>query len=38
MAKGNPEIVVNNQIDKVVFRKKKPCEKISEIGIPFLTS
>ena len=36
-ARGYPEIVVNNQIEKV-FGKDWPGNKYSESGIPFVTT
>ena len=37
-ARGYPEIVVNNQIDKVVFGRDQPVKKNSESSIPFVTT
>ena len=37
LARGYPEIVVNNQIDKVVFGRDQSVKKNLESGIPFLT-
>ena len=38
MARGYPEIVVNNQIDKIkTFGKDHSVKKTSGGGIPFLT-
>ena len=38
LAKGYPEIVVNNQIDKVVFGRDKSVKKNLESDIPFVTN
>ena len=37
-ARGYPEIVVNNQIDKVVFGRDQPVKKNLESSIPFVTT
>ena len=37
LARGFPEIVVNNQIDKVVFGRDQSVKKNLESGIPFVT-
>ena len=36
LARGYPEIVVNNQIDKVVFGRDQSVKKNLESGIPFV--
>ena len=38
LARGYPEIVVNNQIDKVVFGRDQSVKKNFESGIPFVTT
>ena len=38
LAKGYSEIVVNNQIDKVVFVREQSVKKNLESGIPFITT
>ena len=38
LAKVYPEIVVNNQIDKVVFGRDQSVKKNLESGIPFVTT
>ena len=38
LARGYPEIVVNNQIDKVVFGRDQSVKKNLESGIPFVTT
>ena len=38
LARGYSEIVVNNQIDKVVFGRDQSVKKILESGIPFITT
>ena len=38
LARGYPEKVVNNQIDKVVFGRDQSVKKNLEIGIPFVTT
>ena len=38
LARGYPEIVVNNQIDKVVFGRDQSVKKKLEIGIRFVTT
>ena len=38
MARGYPEKVVNDQIDKVVFGKNPPVKKSSENGVPFVAT
>ena len=38
MARGYPEKVVNDQIDKVVFSKNPPFKKSPENGITFLAT
>ena len=38
LARGYSEIVVNNQIDKVVFGRDQSVKKILENGIPFITT
>ena len=38
LAKGYPEIVVNNQIDKVVFGRDQSVKKNLASGIPFVTT
>ena len=38
LARGYPEIVVNNQIDKVVFGRDQSVKKNLESGIPFGTT
>ena len=38
LARGYPEIVVNNQIDKVVFGRNQSVKKKLESGIPFVTT
>ena len=38
LARGYPKIVVNNQIDKVVFGRDQSVEKNLESGIPFVTT
>ena len=38
LARGYPEIAVNNQIDKVVFGRDQSVKKNWEIGIPFVTT
>ena len=36
--RGYPEIVVSNQIDKVVSGRDQPVKKNLESGIPFVTT
>ena len=38
LARGFPETVVNDQIDKVVFGVNPPVKKSSESGIPFVAT
>ena len=38
LARGFPEIVVNNQIDKAVFGRGQSVKKNLESGIPFVTT
>ena len=38
LARGYPKIVVNNQIDKVVFGRHQSVKKNLESGIPFATT
>ena len=38
LARGYPEIVANNQIDKVVFGRDQSVKKNLESGIPFATT
>ena len=38
LARGHPETVVNNQIDKVVFGRDQSVKKNLESGIPFVTT
>ena len=38
LARGYPEIVVNNQINKVVFSRDQSVKKNLESGIPFVTT
>ena len=38
LARGYSEIVVNNQIDKVVFGRDQSVKKNLESGIPFITT
>ena len=38
LARGYPEKVVNNQIDKVAFGKNPPVKKSSQNGIPFVAT
>ena len=38
LVKGYPEIVVNNQIGKVVFGRDQSVKKSLESGIPFVTT
>ena len=38
LARGYPKIVVNNQIDKVVFGRDQSVKKTLESGIPFVTT
>ena len=38
LARGYPDIVVNNQIDKVVFGRDQSVKKNLESGIPFVTT
>ena len=38
LARGYPEIVANNQIDKVVFGRDQSVKKNLESGIPFVTT
>ena len=38
LARGYPDIVVNNQIDKVVFGRDQPLKKNLESGISFVTT
>ena len=38
LARGYSKIVVNNQIDKVVFGRDQSVKKILESGIPFITT
>ena len=37
LARGYPEIVANNQIDKVIFDRDQSLKKNLESGIPFVT-
>ena len=37
-ARGYPEKVMNDQIDKVVFGKRPPVKKSSEHGISFVAT
>ena len=37
LASGYPEIVVNNQIDKIAFGRDQSVKKNLENGIPFVT-
>ena len=38
LARGYPKIVVNNQIDKVVFGRDQSLKKNLKSGIPFVTT
>ena len=38
LARGYPEIVVNNQIDKVAFGRDQFVNKNLESGVPFVTT
>ena len=38
LARGYPEIVVNTQIDKVVFGRDQSVEKNLTSGVPFVTT
>ena len=38
LARGYPEIVINDQIDKVAFRRDLSVKKNLESGIPFVTT
>ena len=38
LARGYPDIVVNNQIDKVAFGRDQSVKKNLESGIPFVTT
>ena len=38
LARGYPEIIVNNQIDKVVFGRDQSFKNNAESGIPFVTT
>ena len=38
LARGYPKIVVNNQIDQVVFRRDLSVKKNLESGIPLVTT
>ena len=38
LARGYPEIAVNNQIDKAVFGRDQSVQKNLESGIPFVTT
>ena len=38
LARGYPEIVVNNQIDKAVFGRDQSVKKNLKSGIPFVTT
>ena len=38
LARGYPEIVVSNQIDKVVFGRNQSVKKKLESSIPFVTT
>ena len=38
LARGYPKIVVNNQIEKVVFGRDQSVKKNLENGVPFFTT
>ena len=38
LARGYPDVVVNNQIDKVSFGRDQSVKKNLESGIPFVTA